>query len=258
MIIISERINGLFASVARAIDRRDAKFIQDIALRQVDFGAQVLDINTGPGREDAPAVMEWLVKTVQDVTELPLSLDTPGVKTMESGLKACKNKVIMNSTTAEQKKMERFFPLCKENDAEIICLAMDERGVPNDAESRAEMAMLMITTAMEYDILPERLYLDPLILPVGAAQDQGKKVIQALQLFKTLNDPPPRTVVGLSNVSNLTKERSLLNRTYLAMLMGAGLTAAICDPEDEELMKIFKAGQVLLNEKLYCDAFLRA
>ncbi|MDD1765927.1 MAG: dihydropteroate synthase [Methanomassiliicoccales archaeon] len=258
MIIIGERINGLFASVARAIDRRDAKFIQDIALRQVDFGAQVLDINTGPGREDAPVVMEWMVKTVQDVTELPLSLDTPGVKTMESGLKACKNKVIMNSTTAERKKMERFFLLCKEHDAEIICLAMDERGVPNDAESRTELAMLMITTAMEYDILPERLYLDPLILPVGSAQDQGKKVIQALQLFQTLNDPPPRTVVGLSNVSNHTKERSLLNRTYLAMLMGAGLTAAICDPEDEELMKIIKAGQVLLNEKLYCDAFLRA
>jgi 5-methyltetrahydrofolate corrinoid/iron sulfur protein methyltransferase len=258
MIIISERINGLFASVARAIDRRDAKFIQDIALIQVDFGAQVLDINTGPGREDAPAVMEWLVRTVQEVTDLPISLDTPGAKTMEAGLKACKNKVIINSTTAECKRMERFFPLCKEYDTEIICLALDERGVPNDAQSRAEMAMLMMTTAMEYEVMPDRLYLDPLILPVGAAQDQGKKVIQALHLFQTLNDPPPRTVVGLSNVSNLTKERSLLNRTYLAMLMGAGLTAAICDPEDEDLMRIIKAGQILLNEKLYCDDFLRA
>jgi 5-methyltetrahydrofolate corrinoid/iron sulfur protein methyltransferase len=258
MIIISERINGLFASVAKAIDRQDSKFIQDLALKQVECGAEMLDINTGPGREDAPAVMEWLVRTVQDVTDLPLSLDTPGTKTMEAGLKACKNRVVMNSTTAECKRMERFFPLCKEYGTEIICLAMNERGVPNDAQSRAEMAMLMMTTAMEYDIMPDRLYLDPLILPVGVAQDQPKKVIQALQLFQTLNDPPPRTVVGLSNVSNQTKERSLLNGTYLAMLMGAGLTAAICDPEDEELMEIMKAGQVLLNEKLYCDDFLRA
>lgn len=258
MIIISERINGLFASVAKAIDKQDSKSIQDLALKQVECGAEMLDINTGPGREDAPAVMEWLVRTVQDVTDLPLSLDTPGAKTMEAGLKACKNRVVMNSTTAECKRMERFFPLCKEYGTEIICLAMDERGVPNDAQSRAEMAMLMMTTAMEYDIMPDRLYLDPLILPVGVAQDQPKKVIQALQLFQTLNDPPPRTVVGLSNVSNQTKERSLLNETYLAMLMGAGLTAAICDPEDEKLMEIMKAGQVLLNEKLYCDDFLRA
>jgi len=164
----------------------------------------------------------------------------------------------MNSTTAERKRMERFFPLCREHGTEIICLAMDERGIPNDAQSRAEMAMLMMTTAMEYDIMPDRLYLDPLVMPVGAAQDQAGKAIQALQLFQTLNNPPPRTVVGLSNVSNQTKERGLLNRTYLAMLMGVGLTAAICDPEDEDLMKIIKAGQVLLNQKLYCDDFLRA
>ncbi len=117
--------------------------------------------------------------------------------------------------------------------------------------------MLMMTKAMEYEIMPDRLYLDPLVLPTSAAQDQGRKVVQAVQMFQSLNDPAPRTVVGLSNVSNGTKERSLLNRTFLAMLMGAGLNAAICDPEDEELMSMVKAGQVLLNEKLYCDGFLR-
>jgi 5-methyltetrahydrofolate corrinoid/iron sulfur protein methyltransferase len=258
MIVISERINGLFSSVSRAIDARDAKFIQDLALRQIDCGAQMLDVNTGPGREDGPAVMEWLVKTVQDVTDVPLSIDTPGIKTMTAGLNAAKNKMVMNSTTAERAKMERFFPLCKDHGADIICLTMDERGIPNDAESRAEMAMLMITTAMEHEIMPERLFLDPVILPIKAAQDQGRKVIAALTMFQSLNDPAPRTVVGLSNVSNGAKDRSLVNRTYLAMLMGAGLTAAICDPEDPELMKIIKSGQILLNQQLYCDDFLRA
>jgi len=257
MLIISERINGLFTSVGKAIDHRDTKFIQDLAVRQIDHGAQALDINVGPGREDGPAAMEWLVKTVQEITSVPLSLDTSGPKTMEAGLKAAKNKVIMNSTTAEEKRMGRFFPLCKEHDAEIICLCMDERGVPNSAEARAEMAMLMMTKAMEYDIMPDRLYLDPLVLPTSAAQDQGRKVIQAVQMFQSLNEPTPRTVVGLSNVSNGTKQRSLLNRTFLAMLLGAGLSAAICDPEDPDLMATIKAGQVLLNERLYCDDFLR-
>lgn len=258
MFIISERINGLFTSVGKAIDRRDAKFIQELAIKQLESGAQALDINVGPGREDGPAAMEWLVSAVQEVASVPLSLDTSGPKTMEAGLKAVKNKVIMNSTTAELKRMDRFFPLCREYDAEIICLCMDEKGIPNSADARAEMAMLMMTKAMEHEIMPDRLYLDPLVLPTNAAQDQGRKVVQSVQLFQSLNDPAPRTVVGLSNVSNGTKERSLLNRTFLAMLMGAGLTAAICDPEDKELMNIVKAGQVLMNENLYCDDFLRA
>jgi 5-methyltetrahydrofolate corrinoid/iron sulfur protein methyltransferase len=239
MYIISERINGLFTSVSKAIDNRDAKWIQDHAIRQLDCGSQALDINTGPGRDDGPAVMEWLVRTVQEVTEVPLCIDTPGIKTMTSGLKAAKNRVIINSTTAEKARMEKLFPLAKEYNAEVICLTMD-------------------TTAMEHDVMPERLFLDPLILPTKAAQDQSVKVIEALRLFRTLNDPAPRTVVGLSNVSNGAKDRSLLNRTYLAMLMGAGLSAAILDPEDAELMKTLKSAQILLDQKLYCDDFIRA
>lgn len=257
MLIISERINGQFSAVGKAIDSRDTKFIQEIAVRQAEAGAHMLDINTGPGRDDAPACMEWLVKTVQEAVDIPLCLDSPGPKTMEAGLKVCNRRALINSTTAEQKKMERFFPLARDYDADIVCLTISERGIPNDPESRTELAMLMMTTAMEYEIMPDRIYLDPVILPVGAAQDQGKVVLESIRQFRMLDDPSPKTVVGLSNVSNMTKERSLLNRTYLAMLMGAGLTAAICDPEDRELMKVIKAGEILLNEKLYCDDFLR-
>lgn len=258
MYVISERINGLFTSVSKAIDRRDAKWVQEHALKQLECGAQALDINTGPGREDGPAAMEWLVRTVQEVTEAPLCIDTPGLRTMTAGVQAARNKVIINSTTAEKPKMEKLFPLAHEHGADVVCLCMDERGVPNSAETRAEMAMLMITTAMEHELMPDRLFLDPLVLPTKAGQDQGPKVIDAVRLFQTLNEPPPRTIVGLSNVSNGAKERPLINRTYLAMLMGAGLTAAILDPEDRELMSAIKAAQVLLNQKLYADDFLRA
>jgi 5-methyltetrahydrofolate corrinoid/iron sulfur protein methyltransferase len=256
MIIISERINGQFGTVGRAIDRRDEKFIQDLARQQESAGADYLDINTGPGREDGPACMDWLVRTVQDAVDLPLCLDSPGPKTMEAGLKACDASPLINSTTAEAKKMERFFPLAKEYDSDIVCLTINEKGIPNDAASRTELAMMLITTAMENEVMPDKLFIDPVILPVGAAQDQGKMVIESVRQFRMLNDPPVRTVVGLSNVSNMAKERSLLNRSFLAMLMGAGLTAAIADPEDRELMKIVKAGEILLNESLYCDDFL--
>jgi 5-methyltetrahydrofolate corrinoid/iron sulfur protein methyltransferase len=258
MLVISERINGLFKAVGQAIDNRDAKFIQAHALHQLAKGAKALDINVGPGREDGPAAMDWLVRTVQDVTEVPLCIDTPGIKTMTAGLKACRNPIIINSTTAEKKKMDAIFPLAREFNAEVICLTMDEKGVPNSVEARVEMAMLMITTAMEHEIMPERLLLDPLVLPVKAAQDQGPRVIKAIEMFQSLNDPPIRTVIGLSNVSNGAKDRPLVNSTYLAMLMGAGLSAAILDPEDDRLMDTLRTCQVLRNEKLYCDDYLRS
>ena len=258
MFIISERINGQFISVGKAIDNRDSTFIQELTLKQVESGAQALDINVGPGRDNGPEDMAWLVKTVQEVTEIPLCIDAFGPKTMEAGVKACNNPVIMNSTNADPARMEKYFPLCREYKAEIIWLCMDEKGIPNSADARAEMAMLMMATAMEYEIMPDRLFLDPLVMPVGAAQDQGAKVIQAVSMFQSLNEPAPRTVVGLSNVSNGAKNRSLLNTTYLAMLMGAGLSSAIMDPEDQELMAALKAGEILLNRSLYCDDFLRA
>lgn len=258
MIIISERINGLFKSIGKAIDERDASTIQEAVCKQIKCGANALDLNIGPGRgTEGPETMEWLVRIVQEVTDLPLSIDSPSVKTLEAGLSVSDNPTIINSTTAEVDKMTKLFPLAARYDSDIICLTMDERGVPNDADSRAEMAMLMMTTAMEYAVMPEKIFLDPLILPASAAQDQGKKVLESLKMFRILNDPAPRTVVGLSNISNGASDRSLMNRTFLAMLAGAGLTAAIMDPEDSALMDVVKTADILLNNKLYCNDYLR-
>lgn len=258
MIVISERINGLFTSVMRAIDNKDEKFIQDLAVSQVEAGAGILDINTGPGVDNAPEIMTWLVKTVQDAVDVQLSIDTPKMDAMEAGVKAANKKVVINSTTAEAEKMGIMFPMAAEYGSDIICLTLDETGIPNDANARCEFAMIMVAQAMELGIGTERIYLDPLVLPVGAAQDQGPKVLEAMSMFKALADPPPKTVVGLSNVSNNTKERPLLNRTYLVMLMANGLDAAITDPSDRDLIAAIKASEVLLNKSLYADDFLRA
>ncbi len=258
MLIISERINGMFKSVARAIDKRDSEFIKKLALEQVACGAHILDISTGPGIEAPKEVMKWLVETVQEATSVPLAIDTPKVDVMEVGLKACKQKAMINSTTAEEKKMASLFPLAKEYGSDIICLTLNEKGIPNEATARAELAMVIITKAMEYGLSPENIYLDPVILPVGAAQDQGSKVLEALDLFKTLCDPLPKTVVGLSNISNNTRYRPLINRTYLVMLLAHVLSAAILDPTDKELMDAVKTSEILMNKKLYCDDYLKA
>lgn len=257
MIIISERINGLFKSVERAIATRDAKKIQELAVEDVKAGANYLDVNTGPGVENSEEVMVWMVNAIQEVVDVPLCIDTPDVKTMSAGLKAVKGRKMINSTTADEEKMNALFPLAKEYDAEIICLTLNKKGIPNDANARCELALQMITKAMEYEISTENIYLDPLVLPVSAAQDQGPKVLESLTMFKTLCEPAPKTVVGLSNISNNTKERGLINKTYTIMLMAHGLDAAILNPKDEGIMDAIKTAEILLNKKLYCDSYLK-
>jgi 5-methyltetrahydrofolate corrinoid/iron sulfur protein methyltransferase len=258
MIVVGERINGQFPLVAKAIDARDTKYIQDLANEQIKGGANVLDVNTGPGRDDAQEAMAWLVKTIQDVADIKLCIDSPGLKTQTAGLSACNREPMMNSTTAEQKRMEKFFPLAKEHNAEIVCLTIDEKGIPNSTDGRTELAMLLLATAMDQGIPPEKVYLDPVVLPISAAQNQCPGVCDAITAFRTLNTPPPKTIVGLSNVSSGAEERSLLNRIYLAMLLGRGLDAAIVDPNDVDLMRVVKASEVLLNQRLYAPSFLRA
>lgn len=258
MIIISERINGLFKSVEKAIAAKDAKKIQELAIEQVEAGANYLDINTGPGVDNAAEVMVWLINAIQEVVDVPLCIDTADIKTMSAGLNAVKGRKMINSTTAEEEKMNALFPLAKEYDAEIICLTLNKKGIPNDANGRCELALQMITKAMEYEISIENIYLDPLVLPISAAQDQGPKVMEALSMFKTLCEPPPKTVVGLSNISNNTKERELINKTYIIMLMAHGLDAAIINPKDEGMINAIKTAEILLNKKLYCDSYLRA
>ncbi|NLL94437.1 MAG: dihydropteroate synthase [Thermoplasmatales archaeon] len=258
MLIISESVNGLFKSVGRAIDDRDPKPIVKIVERQEAAGANAFDVNVGPGRgKDAPGDMAWLVGAVQGATKLPLCIDAPDTETMAAGLAAAENPTIINSTTAEPAKMDALFPMAVEHGSDIICLTMDEKGVPNDADSRAEMAMVMLMTAMEHGIGAERVLFDPLVLPVCAAQDQGPKVIEAIRSFQILSNPAPRTVVGLSNISNGASGRSLINRTFLPMLVGAGLSAVILDPDDGELMETVKTCEVLMDRKLYCTDYLR-
>jgi len=258
VIVVGERINGQFPQVAKAIDARDAKFIQDLALEQVKGGAHVLDLNTGPGRDDAPATMAWLVKTVQDAVDVRLSLDSPSLKVQQAGLAETKRDPMINSTTGEQKRMEKFFPLARDHNAEIVCLTINEKGIPNTIEARAEVAMLLLANAMDSGVSPERVFIDPVVLPISAAQDQCPVACEAITALRALSTPPTKTIVGLSNVSSGAEERSLLNRTYLAMLLGRGLDAAIIDPNDHELMKVVKASELLLNHKLYAHSFLKA
>ena len=260
MFIIGENIHIIAPRVKQAIASRDTQAIQDLALAQVRAGASAIDLNIGPQRKTGVEVMEWIVDAVQAVTDVPLSLDTTNLVAIEAGLKRCKQPAFVNSTSAEDERLATVPPLAAQYGAKLIALTMAKEGIPVAAEQRVEIAMeKLIPRAMEVGIPLEDLYIDPLVLTVAGTQEYVPNAVEAIRMFKQIMDPPPRTVVGLSNVSNSVpaENRSLINRTYLVMLMAVGLDAAIADPLDEaqnEVIRIVEqrddstpVGRVLLH-----------
>ncbi len=258
MFIIGERINGMFRSVARAIRDRDAAAIVELAQRQIAAGAHALDLNTGPTADDPADVMAWLVNVVQEATPVPLSIDSGRPHVIEAGLRACKGRAIINSTTGARAKLDALLPLAAQYGAGLIALTNDERGIPRNAAARAEIALTIVAAAMEAGVTPDQLYLDPIVLPVNAAQDQTKEALDAIGTFRTLCDPPPHIIIGLSNVSQGAANRPLVNRTYLTMAMTMGCDAAILDPNDKDLMDALRTADILLNREIYAEGYLQS
>jgi len=258
MYAIGERINGMFKSVAAAIKEKNPEPIQDLARQQLKAGAQALDVNVGPAAEDALAAMEWLVKTIREVTEAPLAIDTTKPEVMRRGLEAAGPGSVINSSKGQQEQLDIFVPMAVEYEASLIALTIDENGIPRDANGRGEIALRAVAAAMEQGLPMDRLVIDAVILPVNVTQATPGHVLEAIRNVKLLSDPPPKTVLGLSNVSQGTTQRELINRTYLVMALAVGLDAAIVDVLDKELMDEMITAELLMNRAVYADDFLKA
>jgi 5-methyltetrahydrofolate corrinoid/iron sulfur protein methyltransferase len=236
VLIIGENIQILSPSVKQAIEERDAGFIQDLARREVEAGAGVVDLNIGPQKRHGVEIMPWIVDAVQQVTDVTLSLDTTNLAAMEAGLRVCTRPALLNSASADPARLDSVMQLAAAYDARVIALTMGLDGIPTTTDGPAGIAMESLLPAAEAAGLPAAdVFLDPLVLTVTCNQDVAGVAVEAIRMFKMLSDPAPMTTVGLSNVSNGCPEdvRPLINRTYLVMLMGAGLDSAIADPFDE-------------------------
>jgi 5-methyltetrahydrofolate corrinoid/iron sulfur protein methyltransferase len=223
----------------------------------------MLDLNIGRRKKDGHEVMPWLVEIVHEVApHVAVSLDTTNATAIEAGLKRCQElgiEALINSTSADPERLEATMPLAAEYGCKIIALTM-EKSIPATADGRVQLAMeVILPKAMELGIPMEHVYLDPLVLTVKGMQEHATENLNAIRMFKVLGDPLPMTVVGLSNVSNGVPEenRSLINRTFLVMLMAAGLDSAIADPLDEAQNEVIRiivgrdtstaVGQLLMN-----------
>ena len=239
MFTIAEKVNVITTSIRDAMKAKDKKPIQEMVELQLEGKPDCIDINLGPATKNGPETMQWMVKTIEEVTDLPLSLDTMNMEAMEAGLQIASNQAILNSISAAPERMEKLIPMATKYNAKVVGLCMSEAGVPRDENERLENGYNLMMAFEAAGIGIDDYWIDPIALPICVAQDQVHALIKSCKMFGELPEKP-HMVCGLSNVSNNCdpKVQDLLNRVYLAVLMGYGMDAAILDPNDEKLMAV--------------------
>jgi 5-methyltetrahydrofolate corrinoid/iron sulfur protein methyltransferase len=244
MYLIGENIHIISDKVKEALKLRDREFFMELALKQVEAGAQAIDLNLGPRKKDWEEVFPWMVESVETVVDVPLSFDSTNLMGIEAGLKkVTKAQPIINSTSAEAERLEKVPLLAKEYNTKLIALTMGKSGIPVSADERVTIALeKLIPRMLEIDFPIEDLIIDPLVLTVSGCQEYAPELLEAVRTLQFAWDPPPVISIGLSNVSNSVPDqnRPLIDRVYCAMLMGVGLPTLIANPFDEQLRETIR------------------
>ncbi|MBW2004926.1 MAG: dihydropteroate synthase [Deltaproteobacteria bacterium] len=242
MLLIGESLNVISTKIGRAFKERNPLPIQEEAKKQKELGADFIDINLGPARKGGPELMEWVVKTVQEVVDdVPLTLDTSNIEAIEAGLAVCKGRPLINSIMCRPARYEKMLPLCAKYNARMIALLWGPHGMPRDEHERAELAVELAYAANEAGIANEDIFIDGIVTPVNVQQDQVYALLQFMPMVQDLGEGL-RSTCGLSNVSNGSPDhlRPILNRTYMVMLEKSGMYSAIADAYDKDLVDIAK------------------
>ena len=267
MILIGENINVMSKRLAEAFQKRDAEPVRKMAEAATEAGMDMLDLNIGPARKAGPEFMEWIVRTVQEATDLPLSLDTTNTEAIEAGLKVVKRRALINSISARPERIEVLMPMAKKYDVPFIGLTLGVEGIPRDANERGLCAAQIIADAARFGIADEDIWLDPIVLPVNSQQIQVQGCTEFVMMLGDLA-PQSKSTCGLSNVSNGVPAhlRGIINRTYLVMIKRYGMYSAIVDAFDHELVAIARGKmpeleqlvhRVMDGEELNLSAFSR-
>lgn len=256
-VIIGERINPtgrkLLAEEMRA---GDFSRVEADAVAQVEAGAQVLDVNAGIPLADEPALLVQAIRLVQSLTDVPLSIDSSVFEALKAGLEAYDGKALLNSVTGEEESLERILPMVKKHGAAVVAICNDDSGISPDINERFEVAKKIVQRAADHGIPHSDVVVDPLVMPVGAVNDAG---VQVLQLIRRLREElRVNTTCGASNISFGLPNRHGLNATFMTMAMAAGMTSAISNPLDAELLQAIRGGDVLLNHDPQCGRWINA
>lgn len=240
---IAESINIMGKRSGTAMKERVPGPVQEMAKEESAAGASYLDLNIGPARKDGIELMPWVVQTVEAASSVPLCLDTTNTDAMAAGFKVVKNReaAIMNSISAQPERMEKLIPVAAEAGCNVIALLWGPEGMPRDSNERCAMAVDLMMALAEAGIPNEKMLFDPIGTPITLGADQLASGLEFMSMLQEIA-PGAGSTVGLSNVSNGVAEhlRKYLDRTYLIMLMKHGITTAIVNSYDAELMAICK------------------
>ena len=240
MKIIGENLNVMGSVVGRAMKERDPKPIQKVALEQKEAGVDWIDINLGPAKKGGPELMEWVVNTVQEVVDdVPLALDTSNIDAIEAGLKVCKLRPLVNSIMARPERYTVMIPLAAKYNAQVVALMWGPEGLPRDENERAALAAELGYAMNEAGIQNEDIFFDGIVTPVSIQQPQLMSLLAFQEMLQDIA-PGARSTCGLSNCSNGTPNRPILNQTFMVMLESKGMFSSIADHEDKQLVAIAK------------------
>jgi 5-methyltetrahydrofolate--homocysteine methyltransferase len=255
-VMIGERINPTGRKLlAEEMARGDYSRVVADARAQVEAGAQMLDVNAGIPLADEPRILAECVQLVQNTVDVPLSIDSSIVAALEAGLAVYKGKPLVNSVTGEEERLEVVLPLVKKYNAAVVAISNDETGISEDPDVRFAVAKKIVERAADFGIPREDVVVDPLVMPVGAINDAGRRLIY---LLRRLHDElKVNTTCGASNFSFGLPNRRGLNAAFLPMMIGAGMTSAIMNPLHAEDIQAILGADVVMGHDANCGRWIR-
>jgi len=257
VLILGERINASRRSIAEAISSRDASFIQKEARAQADAGADYLDVNAGTFQGDEARHLCWLVETVQEVTDLPLAIDSPDPAVVKAVIPLAKKIPMINSVTLEPSRLDAILPLAAEYKTKLIALCQSADATAETAEAKITMAGRLVEKVTAAGIPLDDLYIDPLVYPIGTDDRSGLATLDAIGGIMR-QFPGVHTICGLTNISYGLPKRSLINRTFLVAAIVRGMDAVIADPTDKQLFGALKSALLVAGKDEFATDYISA
>jgi 5-methyltetrahydrofolate--homocysteine methyltransferase len=257
MLIIAERINASRKQIAHAIRAGDRAFIQGEAKAQDQAGAHYIDVNAGTFVGEEADRLQWIVEAVQEVTDLPLSIDSPDPGVIQAVMPLLRKTPLINSITLEPSRMEGILPLIVAHKTKVIALCQSGRGSAETTELKVSLAGQLVERLTGAGIPLDDIYIDPLVFPLSTNPQSGRATLKAIKEIKE-KFPGAHTICGLTNVSYGLPARRLVNRAFLAAAITKGLDAAIIDPTDKLLYAMLKAASLIAGQDNFCMEYIRA
>ncbi len=255
-VIIGERINPTGRKVlAEEMARGDYNRVEADAVAQVEAGAHMLDVNAGVPLADEPKMLADIVKLVQSITDVPLSIDSSIVAALEAGLAVYRGKALVNSVTGEEERLESVLPLVKRHGAAVVAISNDETGISEDPDVRYAVAKKIVERAADHGIPREDVVVDPLVMPIGAINAAGRQVMHIVRRLR--GELRVNTTCGASNVSFGLPNRNGINSAFLTMAIGAGMTSAITNPLHADVVQAVLGADVMMGHDPDCANWIR-